>query len=268
MGNIEEQPIQIMESEIQYLPQFTVKATKRLESLPVASVIIPVYNEADIIFQNMIFLADYVGPSYELIVCDDCSSDGTYDILKDVAKQRSNIRLLRFEERIGKGGTIKKAVESARGEVVFFMDADLAADIAYLPKMLQLASKKNALVVSRRTIEDRLTQGVLRTVLSLGYNLVVRLVFRTGIKDHQCGFKAMKREIAERLIAQAMNDGFVFDTELIVLATKLGIPIEEVQVDWIDRRPRISNVKWLRTTVEMMKDIAILKISSGASMEP
>jgi hypothetical protein len=89
--------------------------------------------------------------------------------------------------------------------------------------------------------------------------LIVRLIFRTGIRDHQCGFKAMRKEVAKQLIAKTSNDGFVFDTELIVRAKKMGIPVEEVEIDWIERRPKRANTKWLRTSIEMMKDLIVLK---------
>jgi hypothetical protein len=124
---------------------------------------------------------------------------------------------------------------------------------------VESASKKDALVISRRTIRGRLTQGALRLTLSIGYNLMVRLIFRTGIRDHQCGLKAVKKKVAKKLIAKTSNNRFVFDTELIVRAKKLGIPVEEIQIDWTERRPKRANTKWLRTSIEMMKDLIVLK---------
>jgi glycosyltransferase involved in cell wall biosynthesis len=241
-----------------YSPCLTLATEKSLEKSPVASIVIPVYNEADIIFENVLYLSTYLGAGYELIVCDDNSDDGTFDMLSAAMMQRSNIRLLRFRERIGKGGTIKKAIEIAKGEVIVFMDADLSANLKHVSKMLSLASGKDVLVISRRTIRDRLTQGILRLMLSVGYNLTVRLVFRTGIRDHQCGFKAMNKEVAKRLTSQTGNNRFVFDTELIVVAKKLGILLKEVQIEWIDRRQRSSNIKWIREIPRMIKDVMIL----------
>lgn len=245
-------------SESQYVPQFTLVVSKSVKMLPRASIIIPVYNEVNIIFRNLLYLSSFLGEDYEVIVCDDNSDDGTCDVLDAAARRKSNIHLLRFRKRIGKGGTIKKAIEIAESDVIAFMDADLSANLQHLPEMLRLASEKDTLVISRRTMKDRLTQGILRVMLSLGYNLAVRLFFRTGVRDHQCGFKAMNKDVAKCLMSQTRNDRFVFDTELVVLAKRLGIPIDEVQIEWVDRRPRCSNIKWIRAIPEMLKDVVIL----------
>lgn len=266
-NRFEDRTGQAVDPQSEYAPSFTLEVGRGLENPPVASVIVPVYNEASIISQNLRYLATYLGSPYEVIVCDDHSDDGTLSATLDVARQQPNIRLLRFNKRIGKGGTIKKAVELARGEVVVFMDADLSTDLKHFPTLLSRAFREDALVVSRRNTRDRLTQGAFRLVLSLGYNTIVRMFFRTGIKDHQCGFKAMKKEVAVKLMAQTLNNRFVFDTELIVLARRLGIPIKEVQVDWIDRRPRTANIKWMKAVAGMIKDVMILKLSSRTAIK-
>jgi glycosyltransferase involved in cell wall biosynthesis len=236
-----------------------IKIPAKLKPAFQASIIVPVYNEADIISRTRRCISGYLGPDYELIVCDDASTDGTYDVLRNLADKNPNIRLLGFEKRIGKGGTIKKAVEIADSDLIVYVDADLSANLDDLPRLLEAASKNDALVISRRTMRGRLTQGALRLALSIGYNLIVRLIFRTGIADHQCGFKAMNKKVARKLIAQTSNDGFVFDTELIVRAKRSGIPVEEIQIDWAERRPKRANTRWLRTSFEMMRDLTVLK---------
>ncbi len=250
----------LMESEGQLLVQLErQKHVGDLES--VASIIVPVYNEADIISENLTYLSNCLGTDYELIVCDDCSTDGTHDVVRSVAGKHSNIRLLRFGRRIGKGGTIKKGVEMSNGNLIVFIDADLSASLKDLPRLVKLASERDVLVISRRTIGERLTQGPLRLLLSLGYNLIVRLVFGTGVTDHQCGFKAMSKTVARMLMAETANNGFVFDTELIVVAKKLGVPIEEVGIDWVERRSRSANGKWMRATLEMLRELVLLRFN-------
>jgi glycosyltransferase involved in cell wall biosynthesis len=226
-----------------------------------ASVIVPVYNEEDTISRTLLCLSRYLGPDYELIVCNDASTDDTHDILKKLKIENPNVHLLEFCRRIGKGGTIKKAVEIANSSVIVYVDADLPASVDDLLRLVERASKADALVISRRTLRGRLTQGALRLTISVGYNLIARLIFRTGIRDHQCGLKAMKKTVAEELIAKTSNNRFVFDTELIVRAKKLGIPVEQIQIDWAERRPKRGNTKWLRTSIEMMKDLVVLKES-------
>ena len=231
------------------------------DSKSAVSIIVPVYNEVDIISKNLSYLSSCLGANYELIVCDDCSTDGTCYVVSSIAKIRSNIRLLRFGNRVGKGGTIKKGTEVSNGDLIVFIDADLSASVKDLPKLLRLASERDVLVISRRTIGERLTQGPLRLLLSLGYNLIVRLVFGTGVTDHQCGFKAMSKTVARRLMAETANNGFVFDTELIVVAKKLGVPIQEVGIDWVERRSRSANGKWMRATLEMLRELVLLRFN-------
>lgn len=263
MPNVEElsegQTDVMVESAVRHAIPSVIKIPLKLKPAFQASIIVPVYNEADIISRTMRCISGYLGPDYELIVCDDASTDGTYDVLRNLADKNPNIRLLGFEKRIGKGGTIKKAVEIADSDLVVYVDADLSASLDDLPRLCEAASKKDALVISKRTMRGRLTQGALRLALSIGYNLIVRLIFRTGIADHQCGFKAMNKKVARKLIAQTSNDGFVFDTELIVRAKRSGIPVEEIQIDWAERRPKRANTRWLRTSFEMMKDLTVLK---------
>jgi hypothetical protein len=67
-------------------------------------------------------------------------------------------------------------------------------------------------------------------MLSLGYNALAHLLFQTGVRDHQCGLKAMNADVARKLLDNVENDEYVFDTELIVLARKLNIPVQQVQL--------------------------------------
>jgi len=229
---------------------------------PLFSLIIPVYNEADIIITSLNVLRKSLkDENFELIIFDDCSQDGTYDKLKDAIAKSTNPETLLMHStiRVGKGASVKKAVEMAVGETVLIMDVDLSADLTSIPKLIKEARESGGLVIGQRNSRDRLTQGILRVILSLGYNSLVRLLFQTGVADHQCGFKAMSTNVARKLMHKVGSDGFVFDTELIVAARKSGVTIREAQVKWTDNRPRKSNVKWLKASLTMMKDLLSMR---------
>lgn len=231
---------------------------------PLFSLVIPVYNEASIVVESLRVLHLFLGrENCELIVFDDCSVDGTGAKLEDSSPGWRNpgMLLLHSPIRIGKGGSIKRAVERATGGVVVFMDADLSADLRSLAALMREARWGGGLVIGERSVSDRSAEGFLRVVLSLAYNAAVRVFFRTGVRDHQCGFKAMKMDVARRLMAKTRNDGFVFDTELIVVAKKLGVPVRRVPVRWVNNRPKRSNLRWIGTGITMMKDLATLKLS-------
>lgn len=223
---------------------------------------IPVYNEADIIITSLNVLRKFLEKeNYELIVFDDCSEDGTYDKLKDAIRSLEDpeIVLMHSTARVGKGGSIKKAIDIASGGTVLIMDADLSADLADIPKLVKEARDSGGVVIGQRSIPDRFTQGFLRVVLSLGYNIIVRLLFQTGLSDHQCGFKVMRTDVARKLMPKIRSSGYVFDTELIVAARKSGVPVRQVRVKWSDNRPRKSNLKWMKTSVTMMKDLLSIR---------
>ena len=234
------------------------------KKIPSFSLIVPVYNEADIIIESSNVLRRFFGRSdCELIVFDDCSTDGTYNKLKSAVgfSKDSNVRLIRSNTRIGKGGAIKNAVQKAKGQTILIMDADLSADLRSVTKLVKEAYESGGLVIGERNTSDRSTQGFLRVMMSLVYNVLVRMLFRTGVRDHQCGFKAMRTDTARRLMAGMQNDGFVFDTELIVLARRLNVPVKRVLVKWADNRPKKSNLKWVRASFTMIKDLFVLKAS-------
>jgi glycosyltransferase involved in cell wall biosynthesis len=237
---------------------------ERYEEKPLFSLIIPIYDEADIITESLNVLQRFFEKcDCELVFFDDYSRDGTYDKLRKAIASSKNpkIRLMHSGARIGKGGTIKSAIAKAKGEVVLIMDADLSADLRSVPELVREARESEGLVVGERSISDRSTQGFLRVMLSLVYNILVRTLFRTGFRDHQCGFKAMKTDVARRLMAGIRIDGFVFDTELVVLAQRLGIPVRRVLVRWVDNRPSRSQLKWIGVSFTMMKDLFMLRVS-------
>jgi hypothetical protein len=93
----------------------------------------------------------------------------------------------------------------------------------------------------------------LRVMLSLGYKVLARLLFQTGVRNHKCGLKAMNTDVGRKLLDNVKNDGYVFDTEWIVLVRKLNIPVQQVQVRWVDGRLRKSNLRWVRVGFTMIK---------------
>ena len=236
---------------------------------PLFSLVIPVYNEADIVVESLNVLHRFFRrTNCELIVFDDCSEDETRLKLENAVSFWKNPRMqfLHSSNRIGKGGTIKNAVKKANGEVVIMMDVDLSADLGSLPVLIREARESGGLVIGERSLSDRSGQGLLRVMLSVAYNTCVRAMFRTGVRDHQCGFKAMRTDVARKLMTETKNDGFVFDTELIVLATKRGVPVRKVPVKWTSNRPKRSNLKWLKIGVTMMKDLIMLKLSDSHNL--
>jgi len=227
------------------------------------SIVLPVYNEEGILRNNIQKLQSYLRKlniSYEIIICDDHSIDGTWQEALSLIKDNSKIKYLRFNKRIGKGGTIKNSIEVAKGNIILMLDADLPINLNQIPKIVTNAN--NSLVIGIRDSNSRATQTFLRRFLSHIYNSLVNLIFLTKIKDHQCGAKALPIEAAKKLFPKIRCDGFMFDTELIVHAKREGMQIVSMPIQWRELRRSGSKIIPLRVALTMLADLVILRITS------
>jgi len=212
-----------------------LKARPRKE----VSILLPAYNEALQIEKCILQVESAIRPlsnSYEIIVSEDGSTDGTDRLVVAMSKHNPNLTLLHSPVRLGKGKAIKNALKKAKGNIIVFMDVDLATSLKCLPRILELVKETGGMVIGSRHVEgSKVQRRVSRTVFSLGYNLFVRALFLDGVHDHQCGFKAMSRE-ASQALRDTRSDGFFFDTEMIARCKRLGFPLVEVGVEWAETK--------------------------------
>jgi hypothetical protein len=129
------------------------------------------------------------------------------------------------------------------------MDVDLSTDLdALLPLVAPLVSGHSDLAIGSRLAPGaRVTRSLKREVISRGYNLILRTALRMQVSDAQCGFKALRAEAARYLVPMIEDDGWFFDTELLVLAQRYRLRIHEVAVDWVedpDSRVKIAGTAW------------------------
>ena len=232
------------------------------------SIVLPAYNEALRIQKCVREVERAVGSfsgSYEIIVAEDGSTDGTDRIVTSLSESNPHLSFLHSPVRLGKGKAIKNALRSARGDIIVLMDVDLAASLEYLPRIVQLAKEQRGLAIGSRHVEgSRVRRPFTRTLFSLIYNLFVRALFLDGIHDHQCGFKAMSREVAEVIRDNAKSDGLFFDTEMILQCKKLGFPVVEVGVEWSETKKRNeSGVKLFHDATKMGLNLLRFRLNAN-----
>ncbi len=234
-----------------------------MTSSPLVSVVIPAYNEEKRLVSTLERIDAHcraAGRPYELIVVNDGSTDRTADAAREWKPADSPLFVIDRGRNRGKGFSVREGVDRARGDWIFFSDADLSTPIEEMEKFLaRLESGVEVVIGSRNLPESRLEvkQPWYRRIMGKVFNLLVRLLAVPGVRDTQCGFKAFSRRAAEMIFSRARIDGFSFDVEILYLARKLRLKIEEVPVCWIDS-PR-STVDPLRDSLRMFKDIARIR---------
>jgi glycosyltransferase AglD len=230
------------------------------------SILLPAYNEAAQIEECVNEVESAVksfSKSYEIIVSEDGSTDGTDVIVAKMAKHNPRLVLLHSPIRLGKGKAIKNALCSSKGKIITFMDVDLATNLECLKQLLRVVKENGGMAIGSRHIEgSRVQRRVSRTLFSLTYNLAVRLLFFDGVHDHQCGFKTMSREVAEAVLNISKSDGYFFDTEMIVRCKKLGFPVVEVAVQWAERNKGTSKVNPVRDAKKIGLDMLAFRLNS------
>lgn len=206
---------------------------------PVLDVVIPVHNEEADLAASVRRLRDHLRTEFpwdfRITIADNASSDGTPVIATDLAEQLPEVEVVRMELK-GRGRALHHVWSASDAAVLAYMDVDLSTDLAALaPLIAPLVSGHSDLSIGTRLGPgSRVTRGAKREVISRCYNLLLRSTLSTQFTDAQCGFKAIRADVAAGLLPHVEDSGWFFDTELLVLAERSGLRIHEVPVDWID----------------------------------
>ncbi|MHB8994145.1 MAG: dolichyl-phosphate beta-glucosyltransferase [Armatimonadota bacterium] len=223
------------------------------------SLIVPAYNEALRLRPSLLRILEYLsGQTYtwEIIIVDDGSSDGTGEVAKGLLEGKADFRLLRNEPNVGKAMSVKRGLLEGRGKYLLFSDADLSTPIEESEKLLaELEKGADVAIASRQLPGSKLTvhQPWYRELGGRMFGWLNQAVLLPGIPDSQCGFKAFKREVAHALLERQKVTGWVFDAELLYIARRLGYKIAQVPVTWVN--DPASKVKMLRDGLRMALDL-------------
>jgi len=217
------------------------------------SVVLPAYNEAGTIEETVSVTVEALSSflpedGFEVLIAEDGCSDRTPAIATRMAETDDRIRHVHSDERLGRGGALKRAFDASEGDVLVYFDTDLATDISYLEELVESIRSEGYDIAtgSRRIPGDRQRREPERGIASKGYNALVRTVLRSSLYDHQCGFKAFDREALFRLLDEVEDDHWFWDTEVLVRAQRAGYALKEFPVDW---EPKGD------TTVDLVRDV-------------
>ncbi len=233
---------------------------------PVVDVVVPVRDEQAALERSIRrlhrFLTDELPFAWRIVVADNGSSDDTAAIAERLAAELAHVRALRLEQS-GRGRALRTAWSQSDARVVCYMDVDLSTDLrALLPLLAPLLSGHSELAIGTRLARGaRVVRGPKRELISRAYNRLLRLTLRARFSDAQCGFKAARTDAVRGLLAQVRDDGWFFDTELLVLAQRRGLRIHEVPVDWVDDTD--SRVAIVPTALADLRGVARLLTASS-----
>lgn len=240
---------------------------------PFLSVVIPSYNEMRNIKRRVLdHVIEYLKKqayTWEVILTDDGSTDGTVSELHDFAKKHKQVRVVENIHR-GKGPTVSSGMLSATGEYRLFTDFDQSTPIEDIERFLPFIRDGYDVVIGSRAVQGarREQEPLHRHIMGKGFNLLVQLIAVPGISDTQCGFKLFSAKATEDLFpkmvvyqAKERSDAFTgaFDVELLLLARRAGYSIAEVPVQWVHAESeRVSPVK---DSIRMFLDIVKIRWS-------
>lgn len=219
------------------LPHRASVATHHPE--PVLDMVIPVFNEERDLEPSVRRLHTHLRETFpypfRITIADNASTDSTPRIAARLADELPEAQWLRLTEK-GRGRALRTAWSLSPAPVLAYMDVDLSTELtALLPLVAPLLSGHSDIAIGTRLAPgSRVVRGPKREITSRCYNALLRSVLAVRFSDAQCGFKAVRRDVAEQLLPLIQDSEWFFDTELLVIAERAGLRIHEVPVDWVD----------------------------------
>lgn len=237
------------------------------------AVIIPAYNEDQRILPTLERVRDYLSGqnySWSVTLISDGSSDRTVGIGQEFAAQNPGFHVIDYKPNRGKGYAVRTGMLSVEGDMILFSDADLAAPIEEVEKLLEHMKAGADVAIGSRPLKDsdlEIRQPFYREMLGRAFNFAVQLMAIRGIKDTQCGFKLFTQKAARDVFSRCKLDGFSFDFEALMVARDLGYRIDEVPIRW--RHQEGSKVVLMRDGPRMLRDLVKLRLKGKrARLEP
>jgi glycosyltransferase involved in cell wall biosynthesis len=226
--------------------------------------VIPVYNEERVLADSVATLrawaAQHLPYRWRVVIADNASTDGTLAIAQRLAAEDPDgVTVVHLDQK-GRGRALKKAWLESPADAMCYMDVDLSTDLDMITPLLAGVLEEGCDVAygSRVSRGSDIKRSLKREINSRGYIACIKLLFWTKFADAQCGFKAITREAAQRLLPRVEDPEWFFDTELLILAEKGGCRLKEVPVKWVEDPD--SRVKFPRDIIKMARQLIRLRL--------
>ena len=225
---------------------------------PFIDVVVPVLNEEKILQKSITMLDEYMAKHlpyrYQITIADNGSQDETLEIAKRLAEKYPSVQVVSLAER-GRGRALKQVWQNSPADILTYMDVDLSTSLDdFLPMIQPLVAGEVGVAIGSRLMKgSRTSRGLKREFISRCYNNIIKWTSGTKFSDAQCGFKAIRRDVAAKFLPKIKDNEWFFDTELLIKTERAGVPIHEQPVTWIEDTD--SRVKIVKTAVDDLKGL-------------
>ena len=217
---------------------------------PTISLVIPMFNEEANIEHALAYAVDALSQhsrDYDIVIVDDASTDQSPELVRRAVAGNPKIRLISHDFNQKLGASLRSGFAAAQHELILYMDADLPFDPDVLGRAIRAMNVTRADVISGYRF-DRTTEGVKRTVYSILYNWLIRVLFRISVRDVNFSFKLMRREVLDTV--RLRSEGSLIDAELIVKARNRGFIVQQIGLDYF---PRVHGTSHLSSPTVILK---------------
>lgn len=209
--------------------------------MPKVDVVVPVYNEEKALPKSIPELKAFLsGPEFpyewRIVIADNASVDDTPAVSRALADEHpGEVDYVRIERK-GRGFALKQTWGASTADIMSYMDVDLSTGLDAFPKLIKAVAEEGYDVStgSRLHKKSKVDRSLKRQVLSVGYNNIIKVMMGTRFSDAQCGFKAITREVGQRVLPLVEDNNWFFDTELLVLAEKMGYRVKDIPITWLE----------------------------------
>ena len=225
---------------------------------PLIDIVVPVLNEEKILQKSITTLDEYMAKHlpyrYQITIADNGSQDKTLEIAENLAEKHQSVRVVSLAER-GRGRALKRVWQNSPADILTYMDVDLSTSLDdFLPMIQPLVAGEAGVAIGSRLMKgSRTSRGLKRELISRCYNNIIKWTSGTKFSDAQCGFKAIRRDVAAKFLPKIKDNEWFFDTELLIKTERAGVPIHEQPVTWIEDTD--SRVKIVKTAVDDLKGL-------------